>query len=190
MKAIASRTREAAHNHTNLPSPPEALMSWIQKEIKKRAKQTQNSLQPSQIDTTPGAVKMADLWSAIEAANNALPSELKLQATVDPSVNILPGAPIFIAGLRAPNGAGIGFTGEAIRYTWPERSKRASYNFWIRWKMGEGYTLTQRTKLSATTPVTLDRTFNPKRVEYMVKCLVMGTRIKPGSTRKRRLWFF
>ena len=165
-------------------------MSWIDKEVKKRERQVRKSQPPSRMDTASEAVKMAELWSIVQAANDALPPDLKLQGAFDPSLNALPGAPIFIAGLRAPNGAGLGFTGDAVRYTWPERSQRVSHNFWIRWKAGGGYTSTQRAKPSATAPKTSDRTFDPARVEYLIKCLVLGIRVTPRAIRKRRLWIF
>ena len=165
-------------------------MSWIEKEVKKRAKQAQKSQQPSQIEASSEAAKVAELWSAFQAANDALPPELRLKAGVEASANALPGVPIFVAGLRALNGAGLGFTGDAIRYTWPERSLKASHNFWIRWKAGKGYVSIQRTKLSAGAPLTVDRSFNPSRVEHIIKCLVMGVQIKPRAVRKRRLWIF
>ena len=163
-------------------------MSWIDKEIKKRTSTAQHSSMPANTTQLPEAENMAALWRNFESTNNALPAELKLLANLNlPAITALD-VPAFLVWFVAPNGAGLGFTGEAIRYTWPERSERASHNFWIRWTPARGYILIRRVVSAFSGPKLVERRFNDLRVEYMVKCLVVGNRIKPRTIRKKRFW--
>ena len=126
---------------------------------------------------------MAALWRRFEGANEALPPELRLAPQRDPPA-AGPDAPKFVAWLRAPNGAALGFTGDAIRYTWPIASGRRSNNFWIRWLDGR-YLMVQRVGQAFVTPPAEYR-LDERRVERIVQCLVTGKRVKPRAMRKRR----
>ena len=90
------------------------------------------------------SAQMALLWDRLQAANAALPAELKLAPEAGVPAGLAPAVPEFLSWLRAPNGAGLGWTGIAIRYVWPEKNQRKSYNFWIRWKAGVGYMVSHR----------------------------------------------
>lgn len=165
-------------------------MSWIDKEIKKRTQAAQHSNLPSNSPVASEGESMAALWRRFETANNALPPELRLPTDQNlPAIEALEGSR-FLFWLRASNAAGLGFTGDAIRYVWPERNPTSSYNFWIRWTPDRGFRLTRRVFSSITGPKIVERSFNDKRAEYMIKCLVQGRRIKARAVRRKRLWLF
>jgi hypothetical protein len=162
-------------------------MSWIDKELKKRVR---HSNMPPESATVSESEHMTALWRQLESVNNQLPPELKLPADLDLPAVPAYGVPKFLVWFRAPNGAGLGFTGDAIRYVWPERNEGASYNFWIRWTPDGGFRLIRRVVSSITGPKIVERSFSERRAEYMVKCLVVGRRIRPRAVRKKRLWLF
>jgi hypothetical protein len=165
-------------------------MSWIDKEVKKRVHAAQHSKLPPATTANPETENMAALWHKLEAANNALPPELKLAADFNLPANPAFGVPGFLVWFRASNGAGLGFTGDAIRYIWPERNERASHNFWIRWTPDDGFRLARRIVSSVSGPKVVERSFSERRAEYMIKCLVVGRRITPRAVRRKRLWLF
>jgi hypothetical protein len=165
-------------------------MSWIDKELKKRVEATRHSNSPADTSIISEPEKMAVLWRKLEAANNALPPELKLAADFNlPAVAALD-EPRFLVWFKAPNGAGLGFTGDAIRYVWPEINERASYNFWIRWTPDRGYRLGRRVFSPITGPKIVERSFSERRADFMIKCMVVGRRVTPRAIRKKRLWLF
>lgn len=173
-------------------------MSWVKAELKKRAarsgRETESGACPSESkrgDTQTGldGLQIARLWDKISAANKALPDALKLPDQVDGPQELAANKPPFRHWLRAPNGAGLGFNGEAIRYYWPQPNKSKSNNFWIRWDAAQGYRISRRRGQSFAGS-TDQWTFNEARVEHILKCLVTGVRIKPGSIRARRFWLF
>lgn len=165
-------------------------MSWTDKELKKRTSAAQHPNVPAPAVIGAEAENMAALWRKFELANNALPPELKLAADLDlppiPSFDV----PGFLVWFKAPNGAGLGFTGDAIRYFWPERNERASCNFWIRWTPERGFRLARRVVSTITGPKIVERSFSERRAEYMIKCLVVGRRITPKAVRRKRWWLF
>ncbi len=173
-------------------------MSWVKAELKKRAalssRETEVGAGPGDSkrgDTQTGldGLQIALLWDKISAANKALPAALKLPDQVDSPQEPATINPPFRHWLRAPNGAGLGFNGEGIRYYWPQPNKSKSNNFWIRWHAGLGYRISRRRgqSFSGTTD---QWTFNEARIEHLLKCLVTGVRLKPGSIRTRRFWLF
>ena len=170
-------------------------MSWVDKEVSRRAAtaaQASAALAKSQAGTEAQSesAQMALLWERLQTANNALPAELKLQLEADKPSGLVPAATEFLIWLRAPNGAGLGWTGIAIRYIWPEKNQRKSYNFWIRWKAGVGYVVSQRIRSSGGVPIMDDFKFNELALDRMVKYLVTGARIKLKHVRKKRFWIF
>lgn len=165
-------------------------MSWIDKEIKKREHAAQPSNMPAAATIVSEAEHMAALWNKLESANHALPPELRLKADFNLPAIAAQDVPNFLVWFKAPNGAGLGFTGEAIRYVWPQRNDRSSYNFWVRWTPDRGYVLARRIVSSISGPKIVERRFNDLRSEHMIKCLVTGARITPRSVRKKRLWVF
>ena len=177
------------------------MPSWIEKELKKRTAAAAEHSVPNEAARQDGpAERMAALWAQLEAANEALPPELRLPVVRDTSP---PPPPLplpesmqpvrFVAWLRAPNGATLSFAGNALRYVWPQRAKgRRSRNFWLRWDAERNsYRTNQRVGPAHTaTPHVSEYRFDEKYVEYMVRCLVTGKRISPRDIRKRRLWIF
>ena len=159
-------------------------------------------LRGEESQTGPGCPHIARLWGSIAAFNNALPAQLKLPDQADGSDAPTAGKPPFRHWLQAPNGAGLGFNGEAVRYYWPQADKNKtetntsnktrtkSNNFWIRWEARGGFTVFRRVGLSLVSTRTEKLSFNESSVEHMLKCLVTGSRVKPEAIRVRRFWFF
>ena len=173
-------------------------MSWVKAELKKRAARTGRETgaggghrDDRHGDTVPGldSQQIRRLWDSIAAANKALPAELKLPDQVDGQQEPAPDKPPFSHWLRAPNGAGLGFNGEGIRYYWPQPNKSKSNNFWIRWEEGKGYRVMRRRGQAWSGQNDIWR-FNEARVEYLLKCLVTSVRVKPRALRVRRFWLF
>ena len=168
-------------------------MSWIDREIRKRAAETRASALDatrSEFDGESESARMLDLWARFRGVNNALPDEIQLQLDhARPASGSSEDARV-VEWLRARNGAALGSAGMALRYAWPERSTRKSQNFWIRWSVQKKcYVVIQR--ISATLPPTFaEFKFNENKAEHIVKCLVLGQRVKPSAVRKRRFWLF
>ncbi len=167
-------------------------MSWIEKERKRRQREAEKSAAvqaaaDSGLDVD-GEHAMRALWQRFEAGNAALPPELQL---LREEVTYVPErGPRFLAWLRAPNGAALGFTGDAVRYVWPERNASRSHNFWIRWNNDERWLEVSQRVSSATPPVMRDYRFDDSRIEQVLKGLVQGQRVKAAKLRKRRFWLF
>jgi hypothetical protein len=162
-------------------------VSWIDKELKRRAKEAEPV---GRADTeAPDPVRIiGDLWQRLEQANAALPEALRLKLELVETPPRM--GPHVRTWLRAPNGAALGFAGDAIRYTWPERNASRSRNFWIIWNADlERLELSQRIG-SATPPVMRRWRFDARRIEQLLQGLVTSRQVKPRSLRKRRLWLF
>ena len=89
----------------------------------------------------------------------------------------------------AENRACLGFTDDGIRYLWPKRTAGKSNNFWIRWKADQGYVVSRRVGGSMGSPVMAEHAFDATSVDHMIKCLVMGQRIRAGTLRPGRFLF-
>jgi hypothetical protein len=168
------------------------MASWIEKELKKRnqaARRASTATAPVALATNE-AERMAELWQRIEAANRALPEALQLRAAASAPVMGGPDPPKFRVWFPAPNGAGLGFTGDAVRYTWPEQDAKVSRNFWLRWAPGQGYLLVRRVNSKATGLEMMEEPLDERRVEHLIKCLVTGKRVTPRSMRKKRFGLF
>ena len=175
-------------------------MSWVDTELKRRtARAARESASGAskkgdsgrgESGTDQDANRISTLWDRFEEANHALPPALKLQPQLDRPDDPGPGKPPFRQWLKAPNGAGLGFNGEGIRYYWPQQSKGKSNNFWIRWEAGMGYAVCRRVALSSSSAKTEKLRFKESSVEHMLKCLVTGVRINPRAIRVRRFWLF
>lgn len=167
-------------------------MSWIDKERRKRqraaARDASARAAADSAAHVDGEHAMRALWQRLEAGNAALPPELQLlrEEVATPPER----GPRFLAWLRAPNGAALGFTGDAVRYVWPERRASVSNNFWIRWNDERGWLELSQRVSSAVPPVMKDRRFDDNRVELLLKGLVQGRRVKPSKLRKKRFWLF
>lgn len=163
-------------------------MSWIDKELKRRAQRAAPAATTLAPDPSSQAQRMTALWRRLQAANEALPAELRLQPGPAPVGAIQAEGVSFIGWLRAPNGAALGFAGDAIRYLWPLVGARRSNNFWIRWEDERGrYVVLRRVGGAVSTRMAEYRTRQPQ-VERMIKCLVMGRRIAPRAVGKKRFW--
>ena len=170
-------------------------MTWVQKELKKKsAAQARNTAPGDGLDQAAqardAAAKIAALWRQVEDANNALPGPLRLQREVGARESFAVDAPNFPVMLLAQNGACLGFAEDGIRYVWPVRNRGKSNNFWIRWNTGSGYFVNHRVGSSLSGPIMRDRKFKASSVDLMLKCLVRGVRIKPGSVSAKRFWLF
>lgn len=170
-------------------------MSWVQKELKKKsAAQARNTAPGDGLDQAvlarDGAAKIAALWHQLEEANNALPGPLRLRREVGTPLGFAVDTPNFSVVLLAQNGACLGLAEEGIRYIWPVRNRGKSNNFWILWNNGSGYLVNHRVGSTSSGPITRDRKFKMSSVDLMLKCLVIGVRIKPGSVSAKRFWLF
>ena len=170
-------------------------MSWVKKELKKKNAELARNTVPDRgmgqaAQCQEVAAKIAALWDQLEAANSALPAALRLRREVGKPGSFAVDLPNFPVMLVAHNGACMGYAEDGIRYIWPVRSPRKSNNFWIRWKAGSGYLVNHRIGLSASGPITQDRPFRASSIDFMLKCLVTGVRIKPGAVSAKRFWFF
>jgi hypothetical protein len=164
-------------------------MSWIEKELKRRARDLQPTV-PHQSIITADSARIQELWNRFKDANNALPKEIQLQVSNDAFFQAAGEDAMIVEWLRAPNGAALGFAGNAIRYVCHIKTLRRSNNFWIRWDaQRQRYVLNQR-RNAAIPPSVAEYRFDPARTEYMTKCLVLGKRISSWSVRKKRLWLF
>ncbi len=162
-------------------------MSWIEKELKRRTKVVEPAPRRAAEAADPARI-ISDLWQRVEQANAALPEALRLRVElVETRPRMGPHVRIW---LRAPNGAALGFAGDAIRYSWPARRSSRSRNFWITWNADqERLEISQRVGLD-TPPVMRRWRFDTRRIEQLLQGLVTNRQVKPRSLRKRRLWLF
>jgi len=164
-------------------------MSWIDKELKRRAAASRRSA-PCQSSTIAASDRIQELRNKFERANAALPSELQLRVEQADPILGSPNEETFVAWLKARNGAALGFATDGIRYVWPEPAQRWSNNFWIRWDAEQDrYLLSRRVGTFAAATVA-SYAFDDTRIDYMIKRLVMGKRIRARAVRKKRLWLF
>ena len=82
------------------------------------------------------------------------------------------------------------FATDGIRYVWPEAGRRWSNNFWIRWDAERERYLLNRRLGTLKRGHAASYAFDDTRIDYMIKRLVMGKRIKVSAVRKKRLWLF
>jgi hypothetical protein len=162
-------------------------VSWIEKELKRRTKVVETA--PSRPLEAPDPSRIiSDLWHRVEQANAALPEALRLRLEMVETPPRM--GPYVRIWLRAPNGAALGFAGDAIRYSWPERKSSRSRNFWITWNADrERLEISQRVS-SSTPPVMRRWRFDTQRIEQLLQGLVTSRHVEPRSLRKRRLWLF
>ena len=166
-------------------------MSWIDKELKRRAAASRRSA-PCQSSTIAASDRIQELRNKLERANAALPSELQLRREQgEPVLSSPVDATLVIAvWLRAGNRAALGFATDGIRYVWPQASRRWSNNFWIRWDAERGrYQLSRRVGTLARATAA-SYAFDNTRIDYMITRLVMCKRIRVGAVRKKRLGLF
>lgn len=121
------------------------------------------------------------LWDRFEAANQALPEKLQLRRQARKPGAGPAGVPDFLVWLIAPNGAGLGLTGDGIRYLWPEENRVKSNNFWIHWHPKKGYRLVRRVGPANGAASTAERRFKDDCVDEMLRCLVTNTRVDHKS---------
>jgi len=169
-------------------------MSWIDNELKKREAKpvaaTKAHVAVGADPQMPGeAEAMKVLWDKIEALNQALPEQLRLQPDPHRQEGLLFNTPAFRMWLMAPNGAGLGFTGEGVRYLWPVQSRRRSHNFWIRWHEKHGYRVTQRLGWSWMGASAAEAPFDEAKLDHIIQCLVQGKQARFRKVRVRRGWW-
>ncbi len=167
----------------------------MERELKKRSAEpvAGDGASPAGARGEPAAAsataQLAQLWSRIEAANDALPEALRLRREVRPPGGFVGGMQAFPVALVAKNLACLGLTDEGVRYLWPEKVSGPSRNFWIRWKAGKGFVVVRRVSASAINPTLAEHRFDDSSVEHMIKCLVTAARIKPASLRPGKAFF-
>ena len=169
-------------------------MSWINKELKRRARAPEAEPEAVAASAQPLAggeqavLAIQALWQRLEAANEALPPELKLRRE---PVTLAPRqGPRFQVWLRAPNGAAIGHAGDSLRYLWPGSQGRRSSNFWIGWDAQAGRLELRQRVTPLPSPVIARHRFDERRTELIVKQLVLGRKLSVRALRKKRLWLF
>jgi hypothetical protein len=169
-------------------------MSWIKKELKRRARTPEAEPELAAASAQPGTggeqavLAIQALWQRLEAANEALPTELKLRR--EPVAQAPRQGPRFQVWLRAPNGAAIGHAGDALRYVWPGSPARRSSNFWIGWDAQAGQLELRQRVSPLPSPVIARHRFDEGRAELIVKQLVLGKKVSVRALRKKRLWLF
>jgi hypothetical protein len=165
-------------------------MSWIDKELKRRAKavQAEAVVRESEAERRDPTRLMVELWQRFEAANAALPEALRLRVERVDSLPVQ--GPRFQTWLRADNGAALGFAGDAIRYVWPERNAKKSRNFWIRWNTDRDRPEVMRRVGSATPPLMVSWPFDTRRIDFVLRELVRGRHVAARGLRRRRFWLF
>lgn len=170
-------------------------MSWIDKELKRRAATPVASVKARAASGSdsqmPGdSAAMQRLWEKIEAMNQALPEPLRLRVDLNQQQDgLLFNTPAFRLWLMAPDGAGLGFSGEGVRYLWPVPSQGRSHNFWIRWHEKQGLRVTQRLGWSWTGASAVEAPFNEAKLDHIIRCLVQGRRARFQAVRVRRRWW-
>jgi hypothetical protein len=163
-------------------------MSWIDRERKRRQKLAVPQTGGDFTVSDDGAQTLRTLWQQFESANAGLPPDLQLRretVATEPDTG-----PRIRVWLHAPNGASLGFTGDSVRYVWPQRSPKLSHNFWLRWNPTRGWLEVSQRISSGTPPVMKDRRFDNRRIDFIVRCLVLGERVKVAKLRKKRFWLF
>lgn len=171
-------------------------MSWVDKELKRRSAAAEGRAvsgltRPGDSQTRVDLVQIKALWNRLEAANNALPSALRLQLMTEKPQSYVAEGPQFLQRLVAQNGASLGLSDEGIRYVWPEIGRRKSNNFWIRWRDDQGYIVSRRVGRPVEGAALAEvRRFDESSVDHILKCLVTGVRLTSRSISKRRFWIF
>ncbi len=170
-------------------------MSWIDRELRRRERREAKAI--ARHDSVPAedlgadeATKIKALWDRLESINSALPEKLQLKRDVSDGTGYPSERSIFLILLSAKNGSGIGYTADGIRYIWPKKHTRSSYNFSIRWNPGKGYCVSRRVKPTVFRPGVEERAFQEAAIDHIFKCLVTDTRVTFRSVGKKKFWLF
>lgn len=164
-------------------------MSWIEKELKRRTVEPKPAA-PGPAPASAAPDRLQELWTDLLAVNQALPDELRLRREPANAGNRAPEEANVREWLRATNGAALGFAGSAIRYTWPEKRKKGSNNFWLLWNASRQRHVVQQRVGAGVPPAMAEYRFAKVSAERMIKYLVLGQRLKPRAVRLKRFWFF
>ena len=170
-------------------------MSWIDRELRRRQKQDVRSRGSTSIGAASASMEdesrsIAALWARIEQANAELPPELQLPRLATPAVRLAEEFAACNVLLKAANGAGIGFTGSAIRYVWPKKRLSKSNNFWIKGHVTGGYVVSRRVKTSMPGITMQDGVFDERSIERILRCLVTARQVTSRAVTRRRFFFF
>lgn len=174
-------------------------MSWIDKELRRRQKQEARqdgrgrgvtSLQDSDSAAGDDTSSIAALWDRLEEANAALPPELQLPRLTASTERFDESFANCVVVLMAANGAGIGFTGGAIRYVWPEKRLSKSNNLWIKSQGAAGYAVSRRVKTSMPGITMQDAPFDERSVEPILRNMVTNRQVTWRMVTRRRFLFF
>jgi hypothetical protein len=170
-------------------------MSWIDKELRRRQKPGEHgsstTSRMSGSDDGDGSTRAIHaLWERFEDAHQALPQALQLTHQTPASAHLPDALKMCQVVLRAGNGAGLGFTGSAIRYAWPQPRLSKSHNFWIKCPPGAGFTLSRRIKTSMPGLTMQEGRFDERAVDHILRCLVTNRLVTWRSVSRRRFWLF
>jgi hypothetical protein len=176
-------------------------MTWIDKELRKREKRearearalAKQTVAPPIDAATAAAAEAASiqaLWDRLEAMNTELPDKLQLKREIPAADEFPSERSVFLVLLSAKNGAAVGYTGDAIRYIWPQKNLRSSNNFWIRWRPAQGYRVNRRTRPSMLRGETEERGFKESSLDHILRCMVTDRQVKFRTVRKRRFGLF
>jgi hypothetical protein len=170
-------------------------MSWIDKEVRRRQRRESQgrgntSIAPSSGGLDIDAKGIAVLWDRIEESNAALPPELRLPRLTASTTKFYDEFSVCVVLLKGDNGAGIGFTGDAIRYIWPVKRQRKSNNLWIKAHGRMGYVVSRRVKTSMPGITMVESAFDERSVDHILKCLVTDRQVTWRSVTRRRFWIF
>ena len=182
--------------HLNLATdqPIGSVMSWVDKELKRRKNTAVRDTEPglplhAPREPVDPVKKLSSLWQRLETLNDALPPALRLRREVRQPGKFVGTGPAFPVALVASNGACVGLTDEGIRYIWPEKATRKSNNFWIRWKADVGFVINRRIGGSPAGTINDENKFNEDSVEHIIKCLVTNVRVKSKSLHTGKFLF-
>lgn len=170
-------------------------MSWIDRELRRRQKQDVRGRGSTSAGLTAGSLEdesrgVAALWDRIEQANAGLPAELQLPRLLASTTRMAEEFAGCSVLLKAANGAGIGFTGSAIRYVWPKKRLRKSNNFWIKAHGAGGFVVSRRVKTSMPGITMQDGVFDEGSIERILRCLVTARQVTWRTVTRRRFFFF
>ena len=174
-------------------------MSWIDKELRRRQKQEARqdgrgrgvtSINATDAAAGDAANGIAALWDRLEEANAALPPELQLPRLALSDGRFDEAFANCVVVLMAANGAGIGFTGSAIRYVWPEKRLSKSNNLWIKSQGAAGFAASRRVKTSMPGITMEDAPFDERAVDRILRSMVTNRQVTWRMVTRRRFLFF
>ena len=91
--------------------------------------------------------------------------------------------------LMATDGAGLGFSGEGVRYYLPVVSRCRSHNSWIRWHEERAYRVMRRLCWFRVGASAVEAAFDEASLEHVIQGLLQSRRERFRALRMRRMWW-